>query len=53
LQEQVSNRLFIEVKLPNDNFDPLQEVGLQMIKKYLRTKNNNPIVVKKVTLIPM
>ena len=47
------NLIFIEVKLPNDSFDPFQDVGLKMIKKYLKTKNNNPIVVKKVKLIPM
>ena len=53
LIDKKGNLLFIEVKLPNDNFDPLQEFGLKMIKKYLRTKNNNPIVVKKVKLIPV
>jgi hypothetical protein len=51
--DKKGNLIFIEVKLPNDKFDPLQEVGLKMIKKYLRTKNNNPIVVKKVKLIPI
>lgn len=51
--DKKGNLIFIEVKLPNDNFDPLQDVGLKMIKKYLKTKNNNPIIVKKVKLIPI
>ena len=51
--DKKGNLILIEVKLPNDNFDPLQEIGLKMIKKYLKTKNNNPIFVKKVKLIPM
>ena len=51
--DKKGNLIFAEVKLPNDNFDQFQDIGLKMIKKYLKTKNNNPIVVKKIKLIPM
>lgn len=50
--DKKGNLMFIEVKLPNDEFDSLQENGLKMIKKYLKTKNNHPVFVKKVKLIP-
>ena len=48
--DKKGNLIFIEVKLPNDKFDPLQEIGLKMIKKYLKTKNNSLVFVKKVKL---
>lgn len=45
--------LFLEVKLPGDKIDLQQETGLELIRKHLKTKNDAPIVVKKLDLIPL
>jgi len=42
--------LFLEVKLPGDPFDELQELALTMIEKHLKTSGNNPVIVKKIRL---
>jgi len=46
------NFVLIEVKLPSDKINSQQEDGLKLIKKYLMTKNDNPVIVKKVELTP-
>ena len=50
--DKENNLLFIEVKMPGDSFDPLQIIGLKMIKKYLRPKERLNIFAKKVELVP-
>lgn len=50
--DKENNFVFMEVKLPGDKINAQQEDGLKLIKKYLKVKNDNFVIVAIVELIP-
>ena len=50
--DKQNNFIFIEVKLPRDDFDPLQDIGLKIIRNYLKTEKEVSIIVRKLKLKP-
>ncbi len=45
--DKENNFVFMEVKLPGDKVNAQQKDGLKLIKKYLKTKKENQVIVKK------